>query len=166
MTRCSVPNSRKMKPDTVDNCITCWFFLSLGVHWTKCRVQVKEKVQLLGGLCMSSRNFAHRIGALECCFSSWATDSPGTRRQQSKPSKCVFVNTMARERTWYRTSSRLGSSTAPEEQAPRDRLVMHSARLDSNEELKHEVFFDIARAKSAFGTASISSPIGGGCSSS
>ena len=44
-----------------------------------------------------------------------------------------------------------------EEQAPGDHLVMHSARLDSEEKLKQEVS-DIARAKSALGTASTSSP--------
>ena len=45
-----------------------------------------------------------------------------------------------------------------EEQTPRDHLVMHSARLDSCEKLKQEVF-DIARGKSALGTASTSSPM-------
>ena len=45
-----------------------------------------------------------------------------------------------------------------EEQALRGHLVMHSARLDSKEKLKQEVF-DIARAKSALGTASTSSPM-------
>ena len=45
-----------------------------------------------------------------------------------------------------------------EEQALRDHLVMHSARIDSHEKLKQELF-DIATAKSALGTASTSSPM-------
>ena len=43
-----------------------------------------------------------------------------------------------------------------EEQALREHLVMHSARLDFYEKVKQEVF-DVARAKSALGTASTSS---------
>ena len=37
-----------------------------------------------------------------------------------------------------------------EEQSLRDHIVMHSARIDSNEKLKLEVF-DVARAKSGLG---------------
>ena len=44
------------------------------------------------------------------------------------------------------------------ERALRHQLVIHNARLDSYEKLKQEVF-DIARAKSALGAASTSSPV-------
>ena len=45
-----------------------------------------------------------------------------------------------------------------EEQTLRDHLVMHSAQFDSDGKLKQEIL-DIARAKSALGTASTSSPM-------
>ena len=55
-----VSTSLKIKPDTVDSCITCWFSWSLSVRWIRCRVQAKEneKVQLLGGLSTNSGNLA------------------------------------------------------------------------------------------------------------
>ena len=56
-TRYAVPSSLKTKPDTVDNCFTCWFFWSLDANWRKVKVQVKEKVQLLGELCTNNGNF-------------------------------------------------------------------------------------------------------------
>ena len=54
-------SSRKMKPETVDRCFTCWFSWSLGVHLAK------EKVQLLVELSMNCGNLAHGSGLLECC---------------------------------------------------------------------------------------------------
>ena len=71
---------------------TCWFSWSLDAHWTKFKVQVKEKGQLYGEPCTweprSRSQFAGMLlSILSCRFAG------DMLRRQSKPSSDVFVNT-------------------------------------------------------------------------
>ena len=135
-----------MKPDTVElSSVSVLLVTGRALD----RVQGSgEKVQLLGELCMNSVNTAH--GARIVGF-SFTVDAQASKLFE----RCV------REHEGQSTHVVVKAGiviNGVEEHALRDHLVMHSAPLESHEKLKQEAF-DIARAKSALGTASTSIPM-------
>ena len=144
----------KLSPDTANNCTMCLFSGSLGERRTKCRVQAREKVQLLGqweprsrsritGIVLyllsyrSSGDAYSAIEAFERCLPEYEGQS--THQAPEFVKDGIVINGIV-------------------EQSLRHHLVMHSARLHSNKNLQQEVF-DIDRVKRARGTASTRSPL-------